>query len=449
MSAPSSVFVAPALSVQGEVHLPGDKSLSHRALLLALISTRRVRIENLATGEDVQTTLRVVEQLGATVVRDENDPTNVAVTGVGLDGVQPPADGAPIYCGNAGTLVRMLAGILAAQPSGREFTLTGDESLSGRPMARVATPLTEMGARVTATSSKATLPMKIVSGAPLHGGTFELPVATAQVQSALLLAGLRAEAPTTVIEPGPLRDHTERMLRRAGAKITRAWNGGEDDPRARVTIEPIEKIQLPSTRIPGDPSSAAFLITAATVLHGSLLRIPNVLDNKVRNGFVDVLEQMGARFAWSNRSDAEGEAVADLEVRHGTLGKIYIELEDVTRMIDELPIFALAAQFRKGETVIRGAAELREKESDRIEKLALAMRRVGVSLQPLKDGYIVRGSTVRPDGGTMDAAGDHRLARVGGIAGLVSRHGVTIENADCVDVSFPGFFDLIEAIAVR
>lgn len=444
----STVHVAPAHSLRGELHLPGDKSISHRALLLALVSTRRVRITNLATGEDVQTTLRVIEQLGARVERDEQDPTTVAVKGVGLDGIMPLPEGQVIDCGNAGTLVRLLAGLLAAQPAGREFDLVGDASLSARPMARIADPLSQMmGARVDV-SSAGTLPLHITSGAPLHGGTYELPVPSAQVQSSLLLAGLRAEEPTTIIEPSTLRDHTERMLRRAGAKITRK-GGSTEDPRSRVSVAPIAKIELPDTRIPADPSSAAFFIAGATVLHGSLLRLPGVLDNPGRNGFVDVLEQMGARIGYSNRTEIDGEPVADLEVAHATLGRVFIELDDIGRMIDELPIFALVAQFRKGETVIRGAQELREKESNRIEVLGQAMKRVGVSFQVLKDGFIIRGSTVRPDGGTMDAAGDHRLAMVGGIAGLVSRHGVTIENADCVDVSFPGFFDVLDALAVR
>lgn len=436
----SSVTVQPATSVRGEVHLPGDKSISHRALLLALASTRRVRIENLATGGDVMSTLAAIERLGARVERDPDDPTIVAIRGVGLRGIVPPADGAPIDCGNAGTLVRLLSGLLAGQSAGRTFTLTGDESLSSRPMRRIADPLAELGARVDTTAA-GTLPIELTSGGPLHGGRHELEVASAQVQSAILLAGLGAEAATTVVEPGVLRDHTERLLRRAGVTVRR--NDRE------VTVEPTDSLELPDTRIPADPSAAAPLIAAATLLRGSMLRLPGVIDSPGRSGFVDVLEAMGARIGITGRRELDGEPVADYEVQHATVGRIYLETSDVVRMIDELPILALVGHFRRGEFVVRGAQELRAKESDRIEVLGLALRRIGISFQPLKDGYIVRGSTVRPDGGRMDAGGDHRLAMVGGIAGLVSRHGVTIDNADCVDVSFPGFFELLDAIAVR
>jgi 3-phosphoshikimate 1-carboxyvinyltransferase len=266
-------------------------------------------------------------------------------------------------------------------------------------------------------------------------------VASAQVQSALLLAGLGADGPVSVTEPAVLRDHTERMLRRAGVTVTRRDRS--------VTVEPTDSLELPDTQVPADPSAAAPLIAAATVLHGSLLRLPGVIDSPGRSGCVDVLQQMGANISVNAKREQDGEPVADLEVTHATIGRIYLETEDVARMIDELPILAVVAHFRRGEFVVRGAAELRAKESDRLEDLAQALRQVGISCQPLKDGFIIRGSSVRPDGGTMDAAGDHRLAMVGGIVGLVSRHGVTIENADCVDVSFPGFFELLDAIAQR
>lgn len=436
----STVHVAPAHSVRGEVHLPGDKSVSHRALLLALASTAPVRVENLATGADVAATLDAVERLGARVTRDAERPDVVTIAGVGLRSIEPPADGGAIDCRNAGTLARLLSGLLAAQPAGRAFELVGDASLSSRPMRRIARPLSRMGADVQTTAG-GTMPLRIVSGAPLSGGTFELEVASAQVQSSLLLAGLGAAEATTVVEPAIVRDHTERMLRRCGVRVRRSGRS--------VTVEPADHLQLPDTHVPADPSSAAPLLVAATVLHGSLLRLPGVIESPGRSGFLDVLSQMGGRVGVSNRRELDGEPVADLEVQHAAVGRVFLEVEDVARMIDELPILALLVHFRRGEFVVRGASELRAKESDRIEALGHAMRRVGVSFQPLADGFIVRGSSVRPDGGTMDAAGDHRLAMLGGIAGLVSRHGVTIEGADCVDVSFPGFFELLDAIAVR
>jgi 3-phosphoshikimate 1-carboxyvinyltransferase len=415
--------------------------MSHRALLLALVSTRPVRIENLATGADVATTLAVIEQLGARVERDADNPTNVTVRGVGLYGIEPPADGAPIDCANAGTLARLLSGLLVGQPAGRTFVLTGDESLSTRPMARIAEPLGRMGADVRTTAA-GTLPMTITSvGEALTGEPIEIGVASAQVQSAVLLAGLYAQGKTTVIEPATLRDHTERMLRRGGAKPNRRG--------MKVSIERVHSFELPDTHISCDPSSAAPLVAAATLLRGSMLRLPNVIESPGRRGFIDVLDQMGARIGVSNRHTVDGEPVGDLEVQHATISRTFIEVGDVARMIDELPLLALVGHFRRGEFVVRGAEELRAKESNRIDTLALQFRHMGVSFQALRDGYIVRGSSVRPDGGSMDANGDHRLAMLGGIVGLVSRHGVTIENADCVDVSFPGFFEVLEAIAVR
>lgn len=436
----AKVHVAPATSVRGEVHLPGDKSVSHRALLLALASTRRVVIENLGIGQDIEASIAAIERLGARVERDVNGPVTVAVRGVGLRAITPPSDGLPVDCKNSGTLARLLAGLLAGQPAGQEFRLVGDESLTRRPMRRIAEPLNELGAKVEL-SSQGTLPISVTSGGPLHGGEITLAVASAQVQSAILLAGLGAERPTSVVEPGVLRDHTERMLRRAGVRIDRLDR--------KVTVHPAESLELPDTRIPADPSAAAPLIAAATLLRDSYLRLPGVIDSEGRRGFVDVLGQMGARIGVSARRELDGEAIADLEISHSAVNRTFLETSDVVRMIDELPILALVAHFRRGEFVVRGASELRAKESDRIEMLSLAMRRIGVSVQPLKDGYVVRGSSVRPVGGTMDAAGDHRLAMLGGVAGLVSRQGVTIENADCVDVSFPGFFELLEALAIR
>ncbi|MCW2962188.1 MAG: 3-phosphoshikimate 1-carboxyvinyltransferase [Thermoleophilia bacterium] len=436
----TTIHVAPATAVRGEVHLPGDKSVSHRALLLALASTRPVRISNLATGEDVASTVRAVEQLGAKVERDEQNPYDLTVTGVGLQGIQALPDGAAIQCDNAGTLARLLSGLLAGQPEGRFFQLEGDSSLSVRPMRRIAEPLKVLGADVEI-STDGTMPLKITSRGPLRGGTFELTVPSAQVQSAILLAGLNADGPVTISEPAVLRDHTERMLRRAGVKVKRAGN--------KITVDPIDSIELPDTRIPADPSAAAPFIAIATVLHGSMLRLPGVIESPGRSGFVDVLEQMGSRIGISNRGQVDGEPVADFEIQHSQLNRTFLEVSDVARMIDELPVLALIAHFRRGEFVVRGAEELRAKETDRIEVLGIALRHLGISLQPLRDGFVIRGSSARPDGGTMDAAGDHRLAMLGGAIGLVSKRGVTIENADCVDVSYPGYFEVLDAIAVR
>lgn len=429
----SDVFVAPAASVQGEVELPGDKSISHRALLLAALGTEPTRIFNLALSADVASTAAAVERLGATVERHPDDATDVRVTGRSLRGLD--VDGATIDAGNAGTLARLLTGILAGQYG--TATIVGDASLSRRPMRRVLDPLSQMGARIDSAAG-GTLPLVVHGAGVLRGIDYELPVASAQVQSALLLAGLFAETPTTVREPAVLRDHTERMLRRAGVQIERAGTS--------VTVHPVGELQLPDTTVPADLSGAAPLVAAAALLPESLLRVPTLLLNPGRTGFLDLLEKMGLRATTMHRTLLDGEPVGDLEVQHSNLRQVRVEWEDVPRMIDELPLVGLVAQFLRGETYVGGAAELRAKESDRVVTTVSALRGVGISAEEKPDGFVVHGSGTRPEGGTVHAEGDHRIAMLGGIAGLVSRKGVTVCGADCVDVSFPGFFDLLEAL---
>ncbi len=432
--------VAPASSLQGELQLPGDKSMSHRALLLALISDEPVVISNLATSEDVASTLRAIQVLGATVDLLDDAGTKVRVHGVGLRGIRGGTDAEPcvVDCGNAGTLARLLPGILVGQEG--VFELVGDASLSRRPMGRVVEPLEAMGATIHA-SATGTLPVRVTGGAELATGHFELAIASAQVQSCLLLAGLFCSDALAVEVPRRVRDHTEIMLQRAGVSVRRAG--------LVSTIMPATSLQLPDTVLPADPSSAAPMILAATLLHDSLLRLPGVLANPARTGFVEQLERMGARIGILQRSREAGEQVIDYEVQSDVINRAPFAHSDVPRMIDELPLLALAAQFCKGETRIRGAAELRVKESDRITGTVLALRAIGINTEELEDGIIVRGSGQRPEGGAIHTEGDHRLAMLGGIAGLVSRRGVTVHDAACVDVSFPGFFDVLDALAVR
>lgn len=432
--------VAPASSLQGELLLPGDKSMSHRALLLALLSTDPVVISNLAPSEDIRSTLDAIQALGATVEMLDDAGTQVRVTGVGMRGIHGGTDTEPcvIDCGNAGTLARMLPGILVGQQG--VFELVGDASLSRRPMGRIVEPLAAMGADIVAAPGD-TLPVRVVGGTPLQSGHFELAIASAQVQSCLLLAGIFGEDSLEVEVPRRVRDHTEIMLQRSGVKVRRAG--------LVSTVMPAESLQLPDTVVPADPSSAAPMILAATVLHDSLLRLPGVLANPARTGFVEQLERMGARIGILQRSREAGEQVIDYEIQSDVMNRAPFAHSDVPRMIDELPLLALAAQFCKGETRIRGAAELRVKESDRIRGTVLALRAIGINTEELEDGIIVRGSGQRPEGGSIYSEGDHRLAILGGIAGLVSRRGVTVHDADCVDVSFPGFFDVLDALAVR
>ena len=357
------------------------------------------------------------------------------VRGLGLTGLREPD--APIDCGNAGTLARLLPGLLAGQ-EGRRFELTGDDSLRSRPMDRVAAPLSEMGAHVETSDGR--LPL-VIEGRPLSGIEHEPEVASAQVKSCVLLAGLNAEGRTTVIERVATRDHTERMLLAAGARLT--TKGG------RVSVERAERLELGEVDVPGDISAAAPFIVAATLLPGSELILQGVGVNPTRTGLLDALERMGARISVFNRRTQSGEPVADLEVKHAELVATEIVPAEVPRMIDELPLFALAASMARGTSRVRGAAELRAKESDRIDSVATALRAVGARVQPTADGYSIRGVPTRPRGGEVDAAGDHRVAIVGAVAGLVSQEGARVEGADAAAVSFPGFYELLDSLASR
>jgi 3-phosphoshikimate 1-carboxyvinyltransferase len=425
--------IEPATSVRGALAVPGDKSISHRAVLLAGIADGESAIRGFGRSADTESTVAAVRTLGAQVEESGDD---LVVRGVGLHGLRSP--GQPIDCGNAGTLVRLLAGLLAGQ-AGQEFELTGDESLRARPMARVAQPLAQMGAAVETTDGR--LPMRIAGAAlrPIH---YELPVASAQVKSAVLLAALLAEGgPTTVVEPAPTRDHTERLLASLGVRVS-------SRPRS-VRVWPADRLAPLSLEVPGDFSSAAPFLLAATLLPGSELMLRGVSVNPTRTGFLSVLERMGARFSVFNRRNVGGEPVADLEVTHAELTATEIEPREVPLLIDELPLFALAAAMAHGESGVRGARELREKESDRIESVTNALRALDVRIRAGDDGFRVRGVPTRPKGGGVESAGDHRVAMLGAIGGLVSREGVRLEGDEAVAVSFPAFFDLLDQVAVR
>ena len=413
--------------------MPGDKSISHRALLLAAIADGESEIDGFGASEDTLSTAAAVRALGADV---SVEGERVSVGGVGFRGLREPAG--PLDCGNAGTLMRLLPGILAGQ-EGR-FVLTGDESLSGRPMDRVAEPLRAMGARVETTDGHAPL---VVEGGALSPVRWELPVASAQVKSCVLLAGLYAgDGPTTAVEPFPSRDHTERLLEAGGARLARK-------PRA-VAVWPTERLRPLSLEVPGDFSSAAPFVLAATLLAGSEVRLHGVGTNPTRTGFLAVLERMGARVAVFNRRMAGGEPVADLEVHSAELTATEVGEEEVPALLDELPLFALAAAMAHGDSVVRGAAELRVKESDRLETVKDALRPLGVRIETRHDGLRVRGVPSRPKGGgVVDAAGDHRIAMLGAIAGLVSREGVELRGAESAAVSFPDFFAMLDSLALR
>lgn len=414
----------------GHIAVPGDKSISHRAVLLAAICAGETQIAGFGRSADTEATVAAVRALGVRV--DEHDVDTLSVVGAGVRGLRSP--GHPIDCGNAGTLVRLLAGILAGQ-SGQQFELTGDGSLSARPMGRIAEPLGRMGAGIETNDGH--LPMGI-DGRPLRGITYELPVASAQVKSAILLAGLYADGQTTVVEAIPTRDHTELMLAAAGAPVVRR-------PRS-VSVWPVEKLELGEVDVPGDFSSAAPFVVAATLIAGSEVHVHGVNLNPRRTGLLRALERMGARITVYNRRRIGGEPAGDLEVHHAELVSTNVGPEEVPLAVDELPLFALAASCARGESTLRGAAELRAKESDRIEAVVAGLRSLGAHIRELPDGFRIRGVPTRLRGGTIASRGDHRIAMLGAVAGLASREGVAIEDAGAVAVSFPGFFELLEQL---
>jgi 3-phosphoshikimate 1-carboxyvinyltransferase len=425
--------VEPAGTLGGHIAVPGDKSISHRAVLIGALADGETHVRGLGRSADTQSTIDAVRSLGVQV--DDLAEDELVVHGVGLRGLQAPD--ASIDAGNAGTLMRLLPGILAGQ-EGR-FELTGDESLRSRPMDRVAEPLKRMGARIETTNGKP--PVTVVGTDALKGIEYVLPMASAQVKSAILLAGLNASGTTTVVEPAPTRDHTELMLQAAGARVRRR--------PVPVSIEPAGPLHLPEVTVPGDFSAAAPFIVAATLIAGSELTIHDVGLNPRRTGLLDVLERMGARVIVFNRRKIGGELIGDLEVHSAELTATDVMEEEVPRLVDELPLFALAAGVARGVSHVTGAAELRLKESDRIETVTEGLKTMGVRIQSRDDGFEVRGVPTRPAGGRMPSDGDHRIAMLGAVTGVVSRDGVEVEGAEAVAISFPGFFDLLNSVSRR
>src|SRR5882757_377460 len=419
--------IEPAVRLEGHFAVPGDKSISHRSLLLGAVSDGETVVRGFGRSGDTESTLGAVRALGAQV---DDDGNQLIVHGLGLHGLQS----ASIDCGNAGTLARLIVGLLAFQDG--TFTLTGDESLSARPMERVAEPLRRMGAQIETTDGH--LPLTI-TGAKLEPIDYELPVASAQIKSAVLLAGLGASGRTTVIEPQPTRDHTELMLRAAGVTVTTR-------PQS-VSIDPPERLSLGSVDVPGDFSSAAPFIVAATLIPESRITIHDVNLNPRRTGLLDVLERMGGRVGILTRRKIGAEQVGDIEVRSAELTATTIKSDEVPLLVDELPLFGLLAAHAHGESWVYGAGELRHKETDRIEALVDALRAIGVRAKAHEEGFSVTGVPARPRGGKVDSRGDHRIAMLGAVAGLSSREGVEVLDAQSVGLSFPGFYELLAQLA--
>ena len=426
----------PAGPLRGELRPPPDKSVTHRAALIGAMADGPTRITGYLDSEDTRATLRAVASVGAEVREGETDDRGgffVEIEGIGLRGPRP----AEIDVGNAGTLLRIMPGWLAGQEGGN-WTLDGDESIRGRPVDRIAEPLRLMGADVECREGR--LPPLRIRGASLRGIDYEMPVASAQVKSCVLLAGLLAGEETTVREPLPTRDHTERMLAAMGATIRRDGQS--------LTIEPAERLEAGDVPVPGDFSSAAFLVAAGLLVPGSEISLREVGINRGRIGLLSILSRMGVEMggvhekgrAMTVREIREPgpEPIAALQVRSAELRGAEITAEDVPGAIDELPLVALLGCFAEGETLVGGAAELRAKESDRISGVVEGLSALGAEIEARPDGFAVTG-TGGLRGGTLEARGDHRLAMVGAIAGLASREGVEVEGFDAVAVSYPRF----------
>ncbi len=412
--------------LRGTVTVPGDKSISHRAVMLGALADGETHISGFLMGEDCLSTIDCFRKMGVQIdVRDGG----VTVHGVGLHGLRAPEG--PLYTGNSGTTTRLLSGILAAQPF--PVSMTGDASIEQRPMGRIITPLREMGADIRGRDGKY-CPLHIAPAA-LHGVRYEMPVASAQLKSAILLAGLYADGVTEVVEPAPSRDHTERMLRAMGVQV--------EQDGCRVAVHAPLALRACSIEVPGDISSAAFFLAAGAIVPGSELTVKNVGINPTRDGVLEVLRAMGADITCTNVRDA-AEPVADLTVRASALHGTEIGGPLIPRLIDELPVLAAAAAFAEGETVIRDAQELKVKESNRIAAMVAELTRAGVDCTETADGMVIRGG--RPRGAAFETYRDHRIAMSMAVLALGAAGESEILDPGVVSISYPGFFDTLRQI---
>lgn len=429
----------PCEALTGTARVPGDKSISHRALMIGALAVGETDIHGLLEGEDVQRTAAALQALGAEIARDDDGVWRV--WGRGIGGLSAPED--VLDMGNSGTGARLLMGMLASHP----FTavLTGDASLRARPMARVAAPLAEMGARVLARAG-CRLPLTVVGTGDAVPIRYRVPVPSAQVKSAVLLAGLNAPGRTTVIEPQATRDHSELMLRYFGADLETE----QTDDGLAITLTGQPELTGRSVRVPADPSSAAFAAVAALVLPGSSVCLPDVGINPHRGGLFETLREMGADLSFAQRREQAGEPVADLLVAGGRLRGVEVPAARAPSMIDEYPILAVAAACAEGTTVMHGLSELRVKESDRLAAVARGLAACGVAVEEGADSLVVHGLGGRPRGGATVASGlDHRIAMSFLVLGLAAEHPVGIDDAAPIDTSFPGFVPLMAALGAK
>jgi 3-phosphoshikimate 1-carboxyvinyltransferase len=417
--------VNPGGQLQGRLRVPGDKSISHRAVMLGSIAEGVTEVRGFLDGEDSLATLAAFRAMGVKIEGPQQ--SRVTIHGVGLHGLKAPSG--PLDLGNSGTSMRLLSGLLAGQNF--DSALVGDESLSRRPMKRVTEPLARMGARIDATG-QGTAPLKVHGGQKLTGIDYVMPVASAQVKSSLLLAGLYANGRTCVTEPAPTRDHTERMLTGFGYAVSRQGN--------KICLNGEGQLKATAIDVPADISSAAFFMAGASIAPGSDLTLEHVGINPTRIGVINILKLMGADIELLNSREAGGEPVADIRVRYSRLRGIEIPLDQVPLAIDEFPAIFIAAACAEGKTVLRGAEELRVKESDRIQVMADGLRVLGIQARPTPDGIIIEGGQL--GGGAIESHGDHRIAMSFTIAALCATEAITVRDCANVNTSFPGFVDL-------
>ena len=420
--------VRPGGKLQGSLRVPGDKSISHRAIMLGSLADGVTEVSGFLEGEDSLATLEAFRAMGVRIERP--GPGRVRIHGVGMGGLKAPAG--PLDLGNSGTSMRLLAGLLAGQAF--PATLVGDSSLSGRPMRRVTDPLASMGADI-GTKAAGTAPLQIRPVPRLRGIDYRLPVASAQVKSSLLLAGLYAEGETCVTEPAPTRDHTERMLRGFGYPVR--------SEAGRICLQGGGRLSACELDVPGDISSAAFFLVGATIANGSAVLLEHVGVNPTRTGVIQILRAMGARIETRNTRVAGGEPVADLWIEASPLHGIHIPEEQVPLAIDEFPALFVAAACARGETLLTGAEELRVKESARIQAMADGLSPLGVEVEPRTDGIRIRGGEIR--GGSVASHGDHRIAMAFAVAGLKAQGEIRVSDCANVNTSFPGFARLATA----
>ena len=428
-----NLHVSPARQVSGSIEVPGDKSISHRAAIFGALAQGTTRVSNFLRAGDTLGTLAILREMGVAIRLPENPDEILEVEGRGFDGLNAPQN--PLDCGNSGTTARLMMGVLAGQSF--QSTLSGDDSLAGRPMDRVQIPLSQMGAQIRGVGERCTPPIQI-RGGNLHAIEYQMPVASAQVKSAILLAGLRADGITNVIELAPTRDHTERMLRGFGVEVESFHNC--------ISVRGGQELRATDVSVPRDISSATFFFVAAALRPDWELTVRGVGVNPTRTGSLDVLRAMGAKVLLANERESGGEALADVTIRGQELKATEIGGALIPRLVDELPVLALLATQAQGTTIIRDAQEMRVKESDRIAVITRELTKLGANIEERSDGMTIHGPTKLVGTTVSSPKGDHRIAMTLAIAGLIADGETIVENADAVTSSFPNFAELLEQI---